>query len=387
MKKTFFPLAIFICILSAAQFSCHTNPGTNQGSGPDHKTDSLASVSRMPFGKLDTTQIYQYTLTNPSGMVVKILDYGGIVTNIFVPDARGSREDVVLGFDSLSGYLDKDNPYIGALVGRFANRIDHAKFTLDGKVYSVSANDHGNSLHGGWKGFDKVVWKAAPTRSDSTSSLKLVYESRDKEEGYPGNLHAEVIYTLGPDNSLRIAYTATTDKPTPVNLTNHSYFNLSGGRAANILDHELFLNADTFTQVDNRLIPTGKLVAAKGSSMDFTRAKPIGQDIKEVEGGYDHNFVISRKHDGLVLAAKVTEPISGRVMEMFTTEPGVQFYTGNFLNGKLLGKKGRAYVRHYGFCLEAQHFPDSPNEPGFPNTILHPGETYHQETLYKFSVK
>ena len=387
MKRYESTLAGFLLLSAFILPSCHHPAAKAEDQKEGYARTKTFTTTSSVFGKVDSVPVFQYTLTNPSGMVVKILNYGGIITNIKVPDREGRSADVVLGFDSLGGYLDKENPYLGALIGRYANRIDHAQFRLDGKLYSVSANDHGNSLHGGLKGFDKVIWKPESVNSDTSASLKLVYDSKDGEEGYPGDLHAEVIYTLTADNGLLIAYTATTDKATPVNLTNHSYFNLAAGQEPDILGHQLMLNADSFTQVDDRLIPTGLLLSVKNTPMDFTAPKTIGQHIAEVKGGYDHNFVLNKSAKDLVLAARVSESHSGRIMEMYTTEPGVQFYTGNFLNGKLVGRNNEHYVQHYGFCLEAQYFPDSPNQPRFPNCILHPGETYRQVTLYKFSAK
>jgi len=319
-------------------------------------------------------------------MVVKILNYGGTITNIIVPDRTATPGDVVLGYDSLSGYLQKGNPYLGCLVGRYANRIANAKFQLNGKTYTLAANDHGNTLHGGLKGFDKEVWTAEPLAGDS--SLKLTYTSPDGEEGYPGKLVATVIYTLSPDNTLRIDYTATSDQPTPVNLTNHTYFNLSAGKDTTIVGDELMLNANRFTPPNDKLIPTGALQDVKGTLLDFTSPKKIGKDLDEVKGGYDHNFVLNKAGNELSLAATVWDSASGRYMEMYTTQPGVQFYTGNFLDGTLTGTKNHAkYVQHSGLCLESQHFPDSPNQPAFPNSILKPGETYHEVTAYKFSIK
>jgi aldose 1-epimerase len=381
-------LACIFFALGTQFCSCDEGPAKTAEKGDSSQPVKSFSISAKPFGKLDTLTVYQYSLSNPSGMIVKLLDYGGTVTNIFVPDNKGVAGDVVLGFDSLAGYLQKNNPYIGALIGRYGNRIAHAKFSLDGKIYAVGNNENGNSLHGGWKGFDKVVWKASMMPTDSNVSVRLVYDSRDGEEGYPGNLHVEVVYTLTADNALQISYTASSDKATPVNLTNHSYFNLSAGKAPVILDHELQLNARAFTEVNEQLIPTGRLPAVAGTPMDFTRPKKIGQEIAAVAGGgYDHNFVVDKKEKELGLVARVYEPLSGRVMEMYSTEPGVQFYTGNFLDGKLTGKYGITYVQHSGFCLEAQHFPNSPNQASFPSTILHPGEIYHQVTLYKFLSK
>ena len=346
------------------------------------------SVAEDSYGEVDGEKVVQYTLTNPSGMIVKILNYGGTVTDIIVPDKNGKQGNVVLGFDSLSGYLQTGNPYFGCLVGRYANRIANAKFTLDGREYTLAANNDGNSLHGGLKGFDKRVWKASDINTDSISSIKFSYDSKDMEEGYPGNLRTEVVYTLTKDNALKIEYSATTDKPTPVNLTNHCYFNLSAGTDSTILDHELMLRAQQYTPVNSKLIPTGKIDTVKGNEMDFTSAKKIGKDIAQVAGGYDHNWVFQKPENRFDMVASLYHEPSGRFMEVYTTEPGIQFYSGNFLNGTLQHTRGgMKYVKHAGLCLETQHFPDSPNQPAFPNTILKPGDTYQHITVYKFSVK
>jgi aldose 1-epimerase len=365
--------------------ACNNSSSDKPGSAMQ-KADSITTgiISRT-FGNFEGKPVTQYTLTNARGMQVSILDYGGTVTGIMVPDKNGNFGDVVLGFDSFDGYVQKNEPYFGALVGRYANRISKAKFTLDGKTYSLAANNNANSLHGGNKGFDKVMWSA---QKISDSSLKLTYQSKDGEEGYPGTLNAEVTYTLGADNSLRIDYSATTDKPTPVNLTNHSYFNLSAGADSTILNHELQLNADKYTPVDDKLIPTGEILEVKNTPMDFSRPKAIGRDIDKVKGGFDHNWILNESGNALKTAATLYEPNSGRFMEVLTTEPGVQFYSGNFLDGTLkFTKKGHRYVQHGALCLETQHYPDSPNEPAFPNTILKPGDTYRQTTVYRFSTK
>ena len=346
------------------------------------------SVAENSYGEVDGEKVIQYTLTNPSGMVVKILNYGGTVTDIIVPDKNGKPGNVVLGYDSLAGYVQNGNPYFGCLVGRYANRIAHAKFTLDGKEYKLASNNGVNSLHGGLKGFDKRVWKAGDINTDSISSIKFTYDSKDGEEGYPGNLHAEVVYTLTKDNGLKIEYTATTDKATPVNLTNHCYFNLSAGADSTILDHELMIRARQFTPVNDQLIPTGNIDSVRGNAMDFSSAKKIGKDSAQGAGGYDHNWVFQKPENRFDLVASLYHEPSGRFMEVFTTEPGIQFYSGNFLNGTLKNTRGGArYIKHAGLCLETQHFPDSPNQPAFPNTILKPGDTYQQITVYKFSTK
>lgn len=374
MKKN-----LVILIAAAILLSCKLMPKN------DEQGNTETSPSKKFYAMMGSDSVFQYTLANKSGMVVKILSYGGTVTDILVPDRNGKMGDVVLGYDSLSGYRQRGNPFFGALVGRYANRIAHAKFTLDGKEYTLAANDNGNTLHGGLKGFDKVIWSV---KIHNDSSLLLSYLSKDGEEGYPGNLSVDVMYSLGDDNSLKIEYAATADKATPVNLTNHSYFNLSGGTDSTILDHELMLKADKYTPVDDKLIPTGKVDDVKGTAMDFTVAKKIGKDIAQVAGGYDHNWVLNRSGNDLELIGSLYHAGSGRFMEFYTTQPGIQFYTGNFLNGTLKNTRGGAkYVKHAALCLETQHFPDSPNQPAFPTTILKPGETYHQVTVYKFSTK
>jgi aldose 1-epimerase len=386
MKSMTWITRSLFCLGISAIASCNDNAANDSAKQTDSTSTAAKkmSITQAPFGTTDGKEVIQYTLTNGNGVTVKILNYGGTVTHIITPDKNGTPGDVVLGFDSLSGYLQKGNPYFGSLIGRYGNRIANAKFTLDGKTYTLAPNNDGNSLHGGIKGFDKVVWTATPL---GDSSLKLTYDSKDGEEGYPGNLHTEVIYTLTGNNELKLDYTATTDKATPLNLTNHAYFNLSAGTDSTILDHELMLKADKYTAVNAKLIPTGKLPDVKGTPMDFTTSKKIGADIGKVPGGYDHNWVL-RKGEGLELIGALYHPGSGRYMEVFTTEPGIQFYTGNFLDGTLTGGKGgKVYVKNAGLCLETQHFPDSPNQPSFPSTILKPGETYKQTTIYKFSTK
>ncbi|RYF97300.1 MAG: galactose mutarotase [Chitinophagaceae bacterium] len=344
------------------------------------------TISEQAFGEIEGAKVIQYTITNPSGMQASILNYGGTITGINAPDKSGNKANVVLSYDSLSGYLQKGNPYFGSLIGRYGNRIANGKFTLDNKTYTLAGNNNGNSLHGGNKGFDKVIWQAQKLTGDS--SIQLSYTSKDGEEGYPGNCTVQVVYTLSEDNALKIDYTATTDKATPINLTNHAYYNLSGGADSTILGHQLMINADKFTEVNDKLIPTGKLPEVKGGPMDFTTTKEIGKDIAQVTGGYDHNWVLNKNGNNLEKAAELYHPASGRAMEVFTTEPGLQFYTGNFLNGTLQNTRGGAkYIKHAALCLETQHFPDSPNQSTFPNTILKPGETYRQTTIYKFSVR
>ncbi len=342
----------------------------------------------------DFDSIKLYTLKNESGMTVCVTNYGAIITSIIVPDRNGKRADVALGYDRVEDYINAvDKPYFGAVVGRYGNRIAKGEFTLDGETYSLLQNNGENHLHGGAIGFDKVVW--AVDEYVEGKSLTLSYLAKDKEEGYPGNLELTIIYTLADDNSLVVDYHATTDKATPINVTQHTYFNLKGEGHGTILDHKLMLNAKTFTPVDESLIPTGEMPAVAGTPFDFTTAKAIGRDIDQqneqlVFGlGYDHNWILNKdgKEGELSLAAQVHEPSSGRVMEIYTTEPGIQFYCGNFLDGRLKGKSGKPYVHRGGFCLETQHFPDSPNQPNFPSTILKPGETYESKTVFKFSAK
>lgn len=375
MKKSFLPMILAGIILGAA---CNNEKKENSDSA------AHAAMTVKDWGMIGSDSVKQYTLANGNGMQVSILNYGGTVTNIITPDRNKQPGDVVLGFDSLAGYQQTGNPYFGCLVGRYANRIAQGKFTLDEQSYQLAQNNNGNALHGGLKGFDKVIWKAVPL---GDSSLQLTYTSKDGEEGYPGNLTATVVYTLEANNSLKIDYTATTDKATPVNLTNHSYFNLSAGKEPTALNHEVMINAARYTEVNESLIPTGKLPEVKGTPMDFTTSKPIGKELASVKGGYDHNWVLNRTGAGLEKIASVYDPSSGRLLEVATTEPGIQFYTGNFLDSTLHGKNGQVYGKHAGLCLETQHFPDSPNQPSFPAAILKPGETYRHTTVFSFSVK
>ncbi|MBK5270831.1 MAG: galactose mutarotase [Bacteroidia bacterium] len=376
----------FLLLLLGVTLACIACNNDSETKNETESNNMKASISEKPFGSFEDKPVTEYTLTNANGMQLGIINYGGTVTKIITPDKNGEMGDVVLGYDSLSGYRQKGNPYFGALIGRYGNRIANGKFTLDGKEYTLAGNDNGNSLHGGNKGYDKVYWDIEKLPGDS--SLKLTYMSKDGEEGYPGNLNVEVVYTLGSDNSMKIDYTATTDKATPINLTNHCYFNLSAGKDSTILNHELMLNADNYTPVNDKLIPTGEIASVKGTAMDFTSPHKIGKEIDSVAGGYDHNWVLNKNGNSLETVATVFEPISGRYMEVLTTEPGIQFYTGNFLNGTLTNtKNGQKYIKHSALCLETQHFPDSPNEPSFPNTILKPGETYRHTAVYKFSVK
>jgi aldose 1-epimerase len=360
-------------------------------------SSSAETLPAQSFGALpDGRPVHLYTLENKTGLRAVISNYGGTVVSLHVPDRSGHSADVVLGFNSLEEYQTK-SPYFGCLIGRFGNRIANGKFSLDGKEYTLATNNSpGNipcHLHGGTRGFDKVLWKAEPFSRDGLPALRLKYRSADGEEGYPGNLDVEVIYAVTADNGLRIEYTATTDKPTPVNLTNHSYFNLRGEGQGTILDHELTLHAARFTPVNEGLIPTGELAPVAGTPFDFTKPHVIaarigGTDQQLKYGiGYDHNFVIDGRSGELRTAATVYEPVSGRVMDVLTTEPGIQFYSGNYLNGRLVGKSGQAYAYRSGFALETQHYPDSVNQPNFPSTILRPGQTYRTTTIYRFSAK
>lgn len=354
-------------------------------------TSSKPGVHEQPFGTQDGRPVHLFTLTNSHGVEIKAMNYGGIIVSIKVPDRKGQFADIVLGHDTLEGYIPNP-PYLGSVVGRYANRIANGEFTLDGKTYHLPKNDGPNTLHGGTdKTFNKVVWDAEPLKGKTGVAFR--YLSHDGDDGFPGNLHMQVTYTLTDANELVIDYEATTDKATPINVSQHSYFNLKGQGNGDILDHEIMINADRFTPVDKNLIPTGELRPVTGTPLDFTKSTRIGARIDDnyeqlvLGHGYDHNFVINRNGSGLVLAARVYEPTTGRVLEVSTTQPGVQFYTGNFLDGTITGKDGKVYKRRYGLCLETQHFPDSPNHPSFPNTILKPGEKFHQTTVFKFSTK
>jgi len=340
--------------------------------------------------------VSQYTLKNAHGMELRVLDYGGIIVSLAVPDRTGRVDDVVLGFDRLQAY-ERSSLYFGAIIGRFGNRIARGRFTLDGRTYMLATNDGPNHLHGGVKGFDKVVWKVSPFERQDSTGLVLRYTSPDGEEGYPGTLRTTVTYTLTDGNELIFDYEATSDRATPVNLTQHSYFNLAGDGRGDVLDHVLTLKAHSFTPVDSTLIPTGEIRSVAGTPFDFRAPTAIGarigQDDEQLRygGGYDHNFVLDKdraeQRGAAMLAARVYEPSSGRLMEVFTTEPGVQFYSGNFLDGMLTGKRGTVYPRRSGFALETQHFPDSPNHPDFPSTILAPGREYRSRTLLRFGVR
>lgn len=367
------PLALTVFLI----FGCKESPRYGE---------KKMSIEKEAFGKTaDGKNVDLYTLTNANGLKAKITNYGGIVTSLQVSDRNGNLADIVLGYDTLDKYI-KASPYFGAIVGRYGNRIAKGKFTLNNFEYTLATNDGENHLHGGIKGFDKVIWNAETIEEDNGPAVKLTYLSKDGEEGYPGNLNCTVIYTLTNNNELKISYEAETNKPTVLNLTHHGYFNLAGHNSGDILGHELMLNADHFTPVDEGLIPTSEIKSVKGTPMDFTKPMPIGSRIAEVKGGYDHNYVLNKSDDSLTLAASVYELKTGRVMKIFTTEPGIQFYSGNFLDGSNKGK-GAVYNKHNGFCLETQHFPDSPNKPNFPSVVLKPGEKYTHLTVHKFSVR
>ena len=350
-----------------------------------------SAVETKPYGKLaDGTEITQFTLINKSGAEARIINYGGTVTSLTVPDRNGKMGDVLLGFEKLEDYV-KDSPYFGCLVGRYGNRIGKGKFTLNGQAYTLATNNNANHLHGGVKGFDKVVWSARPVKSKLGPAVELRYVSVDGEEGYPGTLSVTALYTLTEKNELRLDYTATTDKDTVCNLTQHNYFNLAGD--GDILKHELMIRADRFTPVDAGLITTGELRPVAGTPFDFRTPTAIGARVNAADeqlkfgGGYDHNWVINKRTGKLALMARVVEPVSGRTLEVLSTEPGLQFYGGNFLDGKLTGKGGKVYAFRSGFCLEPQHYPDSPNRPEFPSVVLKPGQTYTNTIIYRFGVQ
>ena len=347
-------------------------------------------VTKVPYARTaDDKAVDIITLRSPSGVEMTVLTYGGVIATLKTPDRSGALDDIVLGFDNLKMYEEK-SPYFGCLIGRYGNRIAKGKFALDGTSYTLATNNPPNHLHGGVKGWDKVVWSAEPFQNATSVGAVLSYTSKDGEEGYPGTVKATVTYTLTDMGQLIIDYRATTDKATVINLTQHSYFNLAGSKANDILGHELMLNAQQYTPVDDTLIPTGEIATVEGTPFDFRTSTKIGARINDPHVqikrglGYDHNFVLARTGPGLVEAAKVVEPVTGRTMTISTTEPGIQFYSGNFLKGDLTGKGGRVYPHRGGFCLETQHFPDSPNQPKFPSTVLRPGEEYKSQTVFTF---
>ncbi len=376
-SKKFVYLTVFVIITSQLTLSSCLNT----------KSDTTMKISENFFGRIEEKEIKIFELENPKGSKVSITNFGAIVQSLYVRDREGNFEDIVLGFDSLEDYIQQTS-YFGAIAGRYANRIAFAQFTLDGKTYQLSANDGNHHLHGGFKGFDKVIWDARPYLDTTGACLELHYISKDGEEGYPGTLDVYVTYCFTLDDELKIYYQATTDHPTILNLTHHSYFNLSGFTQRNILEHELIIHADSFTPVDSTLIPTGEIVPVKNTVFDFTSPRPIGSRIREVfnkKTGYDNNYVLNTTDSTVHPAAKAYDPESGRILEVFTDQPGLQFYSGNFLDGKIKGKNGKIYQQHDGFCLETQHFPDSPNHPEFPSTVLRPGQIFRSLTIYKFS--
>jgi len=374
---------VLILVIPVLIFQGCTGRGTKEETAMN---DSVKmSIIKEKWGKVDNKDVFLYTLKNKNEIVIKISNYGGIITSILTPDRQGKMGDIVLGYDSLKGYLTT-TPYFGAIVGRYANRIAKGTFKLENKVYKLAINNGNNSLHGGLKGFDKVVWDAKEINDSTETGLILTYKSKDGEEGYPGNLSVKVTYLLNSSNELKMTIEALTDKPTPVNLCNHTYFNLREAET-DVLGYKLKILAYRYTPVNDELIPTGKLRVVKRTPMDFTEFHKIGDRIDQVKGGYDHNYVLIKNSNELSLAATIDDPISGREVCILTTQPGIQFYTGNFLDGTIKGKGGKIYKQHYGVCLETQHFPDSPNQPTFPNTILHPGEKFKEVTVYQFRVK
>jgi aldose 1-epimerase len=379
-------MKIWVCsILAVIAAACGSQPPT----APPPSSPAGPVVKRQPFGIVNGANIEMFTLTNKNGVEVSAITYGGIITSIKTPDRTGAIADIVLGFNSIDGYLS-DQPFFGALIGRYGNRIAKGRFTIDGQEYKLATNNGPNHLHGGNKGFDKVVWTATPVAGKN--GVAFAYTSKDGEEGYPGTLTVQVTYELTEANELLVGYQASTDKATHVNLTQHSYFNLAGEGSGDILGHELMIDADRYTPVDSTLIPTGVLAPVEGTPFDFRKQTAIGARIDAADEqikngqGYDHNWVLNRNTPGRQRAARVYEPKSGRTLEVATTEPGLQFYAGNFLDGKLKGQSGRPYGRRSGFCLETQHFPDTPNQPKFPTTLLKPGEQYKTETVFTFGV-
>ena len=389
MNMTIRALAALALIAGTACGGGAAGGGNAMTGGPDGQE----TVTRDRFGTMpDGTPVDIFTLRNGHGMEVRAITYGGIIVSLRVPDRSGAVGDVVLGYDSLAGYLG-DSPYFGAIVGRYGNRIANGRFTLDGVTYQLARNNGPNHLHGGVRGFDKVVWDAEPVSNDSGVGVRFTHVSPDGDQSYPGTLHAEVRYLLTPDDSLIVDYHATTDKATPVNLTQHSYFNLDGQGTRDILDDVLWINADRYTPVDSTLIPTGQLASVEGTPFDFRTPTPIGarigQDNRQLQyaGGYDHNFVLNQTDSGLTHAARLESPSTGRTLDVYTDQPGLQFYSGNFLDGSITGKDGRVYNHRFGLCLETQHFPDSPNEPDFPSTILRPGAQYQSRTVFAFGTE
>ena len=383
--------SIFLCtFLFVIVLSCQTKKTQEDST---IISDNGFTIQSVPFGTSDGKPVTLYTFKNKSGMEVRIMNYGGIITHLFVPDRQGKIEDIVLGFDNLDDYLTKSPPYFGAIVGRYGNRIADGKFTLNGVEYNLARNNGPNHLHGGIKGFDKVVWDAETFENAAAVGLKLTYLSKDMEEGYPGNLSVEVTYTINSTNEIQIDYKATTDKPTVVNLTQHSYFNLTGNAKRDVLDHQVLIKSEYLIPVDAGLIPTGELMPVVGTPFDFNSITAVGTRIDhdneqiKLGGGYDHCWVLNKTSEkALEWVVKAIDQESGRVMELATSDPGVQFYTGNFLDGTLTGKGGVTYQQRFGLCFEPEHYPDSPNQKNFPSVVLNPGETYNTTTIWKFGV-
>ena len=376
----------FCAVIALIISSCSSQKPKEQNTS---SVDSLPLVTSKPFGMFDGKAVTLFTMRNKNGVEMNVMNYGGIIVSLKVPDKNGVVEDVTLGYDSLKDYV-KASPFFGALIGRYGNRIAKGKFTLDGKQHTLAANNGVNHLHGGPKGFDKVFWNIQDASDSIEAKLKLTYQSKDGEEGYPGNLNVEVMYSLTNENEVKIEYKATTDKKTVINLTQHAYFNLSGNARRDILGHQLTIHADRFLPVDATLIPTGILQPVKNTPFDFTSKQIVGSRINEKDAqlisgkGYDHCWILNG--NGFAKVATLEDSISGRRMEVFTDQPGIQFYSGNFLDGSNVGKGGVVYNQRFGLCLETQHFPDSPNQPSFPTTVLSPGESYQTVTSYKFSV-
>jgi aldose 1-epimerase len=382
-----------LSIIAAAAAGCCEQCGKEPADGkkstpnktPPKSETTKVSITKEPFGKADGQDVDLYTLTNANGLRVKIMTYGATIIDVETPDRDGRLANVTLSMKSLDDYL-KGHPFLGSTVGRYANRIAKGKFKLDGKEYTLATNNNANHLHGGKKGFDKYVWKAEEVKTPDSVGIRFTHVSPDGDESYPGTLTATVTYSLTNGNELKMDYTASTDKPTICNLTNHTYWNLSGGASRDVLGQQLMLNADRYLPVDDGLIPTGEQKLVKDTPMSFLEPQTIGSRIAQVKGGYDHNYILNKKpgEKGLTLAAKIVDPQSGRAMEIYTDQPGIQFYSGNFLSGKA---DSGGFTQHYGFCLETQHYPDSPNRPEFPTTTLKPGEKYEHSTVHKFSVK
>ena len=389
--KVYFETLLIFFVLLLVQH-CDQGGTAVDAIGQESATMSLLMATSEYFGETPFGSAKLYSFENKNGMKVSITNYGGIITKIMVPDKEGQLADVVLGFDSLAPYLQQ-HPFFGAIIGRYGNRIAKGAFQLNGKEYTLATNNGPNHLHGGPKGFDKVLWNGTLIKNDENVGVVLTYQSKDMEEGYPGNLDVKVTYLLNNHNELAINYEAETDQPTICNLTNHSYFNLKGAGNGHILDHELLINAAQYTPVDETLIPTGEMAPVEGTPFDFRHLMPIGErvnvDHQQIKhgGGYDHNFVLNAGKEEYPRVAKVHEPTSGRLLEVFSSEPGVQFYCGNFLDGTITGKGGKVYGHRSGFCLETQHFPDSPNHEHFPSVVLNPGELYQTSTIFRFSTE